>query len=249
MAYEYVGFGAFQLAFFDNRLKWQGFDNGSGGYFVGVTSMVDLQISKITPGDTQDVYFLSWATPGGSDNVVISLKDKTVYAHLWSGKSSINEVSDFAQIHGSVLSQPSKDTKFFPSDGPTGMVMLLWNLKANGIRFNLPSLNNFQPALVQAHHDAKDELKGKTFEFGQAKISIHDDGSMSVTNAVTGNESKSYRAHLTKIQEGIYFISWLENTISGQHIVVNTRTKKAYSHVLDNGKDRQEEIFDLIMVK
>ena len=73
--YEYVDFGSFTLAFYDNKLLWQ----GKGGYFDGVTAKVIPQVSKVA----NDIYFLSWVfATGGGDNVVVNFRTNKVFAHL-----------------------------------------------------------------------------------------------------------------------------------------------------------------------
>ncbi len=157
LAYNYVGFGSFELAFYDNRLKWRGFGDG---FFDKIVSQVNPTVSKVA----ENVYFLSWNTPGGTDNVVVNFDLGTVHAHLWSGTGSVDDYSDFDQIHGEILCAPSKDCAF-PEGAPTGMFGKLYRFILNSWKYDLPSLTEFQPPLVSSHADGLAELTGRTLRY------------------------------------------------------------------------------------
>lgn len=236
LAYDYVGFGSFELAFYDNRLKWRGFDYG---FFDKIVSQVEPNVSKVA----EDVYFLSWNTPGGTDNVVVNFDLGTVHAHLWSGNDSVDEYSDFDQIHGEILCSPSKDCRF-PEGAPTGSFGMLYHFVLNSWKYELPSLTEFQPPLVQSHADGLAELMGKTLRYdsgaGVVELQIND---LETWVSVDGAAAETFRTHVTKIAEGIYFISWLDERISGDHIVFNQNTMQVFDHVTSD-QIRGEQIFE-----
>jgi len=224
LAYDYVGFGSFELAFYDNRLKWRGFDYG---FFDKIVSQVEPNVSKVA----EDVYFLSWNTPGGTDNVVVNFSLGTVHAHLWSGTDSADEYSDFDQIHGEILCTPSKDCAF-PEGAPTGSFGMLYHFVLNSWKYDLPSLTEFQPPLVQSHADGLAELTGQTlrYEGDAGAVTVQIDGAETLVS-IDGAAAESHRTHVTKISDGIYFISWLDEPISGDHIVFNRNTMQVFDHV------------------
>lgn len=235
LAYDYVGFGSFELAFYDNRLKWRGFGHG---FFDKIVSQVEPNVSRIAEG----VYFLSWNTPGGTDNVVVNFDLGTVHAHLWSGADSVDDYSDFDQIHGKILCGPSKDCAF-PEGAPTGPFGMLYHFVLNSWAYDLPSLTEFQPPLVQSHADGVAELTGKALRYagdaGDVMLVIKDHETLV---AVAGAAPKIFRTHVTKIAEGIYFISWLDEPISGDHIVFNQNNMQVFDHVTSKAV-RGEQIF------
>ncbi|SHH40823.1 hypothetical protein SAMN05444003_3045, partial [Cognatiyoonia sediminum] len=224
LAYDYVGFGSFELALYDNRLKWRGFDYG---FFDKIVSQVEPNVSKVA----DDVYFLSWNTPGGTDNVVVNFDQDTVHAHLWSGPSSVDDYSDFDQIHGQILCEPSKECPF-PEGAPTGSFGMAYHFIANSWKYDLPSLTEFQPPLVQSHTDGLAELTGKPLQYegdsGAVTLQINDQETLvSIDRAA----AESFHTHVTKIADGIYFISWLDEPISGDHIVFNKNAMQVFDHV------------------
>jgi hypothetical protein len=52
-----------------------------------------------------------------------------------------------------------------------------------------------------------------------------------------------FRTFATKIDEGIYFISWLGD-LGGNHIVVNRQSMKVFRHISPSG-ERAETIYGL----
>ena len=63
--------------------------------------------------------------------------------------------------------------------------------------------------------------------------------------SVNDRPQQTYRTHVTKIADGIYFISWLDEPISGDHIVFNQNTMKVFDHVTSDAV-RGEQIHDVL---
>lgn len=237
MSYNYTGFGSFELAFYDNKLKWRGFDFG---YFDSVVSQVEPQVSKVT----DDIYFLSWSTPGGTDNVVVNLQASTVFAHLWSGPDSVDEYSDFDQIHGQILCLPSKNCPF-PEGAPTGTLGTVWAFMTNSWFYDLPSLSEFQAPRTDAHDAAIAELSNieVRYETKDGPVSVQILGPQTHVSVDAG-PSEAYRTHVTKVGDEIYFISWLGERTAGDHIVLDTNAMRVFDHISSEGQ-RGEEIAQL----
>ncbi|GAB5455420.1 MAG: hypothetical protein Hens2KO_16490 [Henriciella sp.] len=235
LAYNYEGFGSFQLAFYDNRLKWRGFDFG---YFDNIVAQVDPQVSKIA----DSIYFLSWNTPQGSDNVVVNFAQETVHAHLYGGPDSVDEHSAFDQIHGKILCGPSKDCAF-PEGAPTGSLGMLYKFVWNSWKYDLPSMADYEPPLVENHAAGINDLSGTKLRYagdnGAVSIEIEQD---ETRVSVNGGALKTFRTHATKIAHGVYLISWLDESVSGDHIVFNKNTMQIFDHVTSNAV-RGEQIF------
>lgn len=233
--YEYVDFGTFRLAIYDNKIKWRGY----GGYFDGIVSQVEPQISKIS----EDIYFLSWIFgEGGGDNVVVNFKTKKVFAHLRSGNASEDSPSDFEMIHGSVICGPSVDCNF-PEGEPISMLRMVLKLNNNTEKFKLPTIFENEKPLIQAHIDARNELFEMPIQFknDEGKVSIEVDGNITRVG-INGRNLKEYQTNVSKIDEGIYFISWLGNDQFGEHLVFNKNTMKIFNH-LTSKKIHQEQIY------
>ncbi|CAL2086063.1 conserved hypothetical protein [Tenacibaculum sp. 190524A05c] len=235
--YEYVDFGSFRLAIYDNRIKWRGY----GGYFDGITSEVEPQISKIS----EHIYFLSWVFgDSGGDNVVVNFKTKKVYAHLRSGNASENSPSDFEMIHGTVKCGPSIHCEF-PEGEPISMLRMILKLNSNTKKYELPTIFETKKPLIEEHLTARKELSGKTFIYDSEEglTSIKLDENITWVS-LENKDAKQYQTNITKISDGIYFLSWLGNSQFGEHIVLNTNTMKVFDH-LTNVKLHEERIYKL----
>lgn len=239
--YEYVDFGSFRLAIYDNKIKWKGY----GGYFDDIVSQVEPQISKVS----DSIYFSSWIFEGsGGDNVVVNFKNKTVFAHLRSGNASDDSPSDFEMIHGNVKCGPSSNCEYFEGES-SSMLKMIMKLNANTKKFNLPTIFETQKPLIQAHKDARTELLGLPFQYttedGIVSVNINND-SLKITRHNT--DTKTYKTYVSKIAEGIYFISWLENKKYGQHIVLNKNEMTVFDHMTYN-EERKEKIYKASLIK
>ena len=233
--YEYVDFGSFGLAIYDNKIKWRGY----GGYFDGIVSQVEPQISKISDG----IYFLSWVFgTGGGDNVVVNFNNKKVFAHLRSGSASEDSPSDFEMIHGIVNCGPSTNCQF-PEGEPVSMLSMVMKLNKNTKQFDLPAIFETEKPLIQAHIDARNELSGLPIQYenDEGIINIQVEGDKTLVR-INGRNLKQYQTNVSKIDEGIYFISWLGNEAFGEHIVFNRQTMKVFDHMTSK-EVREEQIY------
>ena len=231
--YAYDNFSGFQVAIFDNRIKWKGFQ----GYFHGVVSQVDPQISEIRDG----LYFMSWLIPDGGDNVVVNLNAMRVSAHLRSGDGA-GGGADFAVIHGEVLCF-DEPACAFPDGDPTLRLALMPMFIKNSLEFGLQPMPEVVWPDTSAEVDARAELAGQTvaYETPNGLVEVAVDGEQ--THVSLGDAGRqSFKSYATKIDEGIYFISWLGDEKYGDHIVVNQSEMKVYDHVfLEN--ERQEAVY------
>lgn len=235
--YEYVDFGSFGLAIYENQIKWRGY----GGYFDGIVSQVSPQISKVS----DNIYFLSWVFgDSGGDNVVVNFEDKKVFAHLRSGNASEDNPSDFEMIHGTVSCGPSIHCKF-PEGEPVSMLRMVMNLTANTKKFDLPTIFETKRPLVQAHLDARNELSlfAIQYETDEGLVTIQVDGDKTRVS-INGGVEKEYQTNVSKIGDGVYFISWLGNTSFGEHIVFNKNTMQVFDH-MTHKMVRTEEVYSV----
>ncbi|WP_018970753.1 hypothetical protein [Rubritalea marina] len=235
--YSYIDFGSFQLAIYDNQIKWR----GKGGYFDGIVASVEPQISKVDDG----IYFLSWVFGDhGGDNVVVNFKDNTVYAHLRSGQSNDDsEAPDFEMIHGNVQCGPSANGPF-PEGEPISMLRMILKLTKNTKKQNLPPMFTTPRPVTQAELIAREELAKRPicYESVEGNRNLKVLGGNTIVSDNAGSE-QSHRSYATKVADGIYFISWLGNPAFGNHIVFNAKTNKIYEHVIHQGL-RNEWIHD-----
>lgn len=229
--YQYVDFGSFRLAIYDNTITWYGYE----GYFKDITAQVSPQISKVSEG----IYFLSWLLPtGGGDNVVVNFNTNKVFAHLHQVDAKIS--ADFELIHGEVICGPSTDCEFSPGK-ITSVVNIIRLLKSNTKAFGLPAMGSMERPLIAEHITARDELAGSLIQYTTKSGTISfqlNDATTHVTDE-TGTK-QAYKTHATKIDEGVYFISWLANENFGEHIVFNINTKQIFDHILPDGTNQQQ---------
>lgn len=227
--YEYVDFGSFKLAFYDNKLIWQ----GNGGYFDGVTAKVIPQVSKVN----NDVYFLSWVFPnGGGDNVVVNFKTKKVFAHLH--QADAERSTPFELIYGNIICGPSKDCN--PPEGSVlNFLKVISLISSNSKKFNLTEMGTMERPIISEHKKAREELFGKIIDYGTGEETITIEIKGDVTFITDKKGVKEYQTHTTKIDTGIYFISWLQNDDFGQHIVFNQNTMKVFDQILLDGTSKE----------
>ncbi|MDT0540710.1 hypothetical protein [Croceitalea sp. P059] len=237
--YTYNNFGGFRLAIFDNKIKWRGYK----GYFDSIVSEVSPQISKV--GDS--IYFLSWILPnGGSDNVVVNLKNKTVFAHLDSGQTNDANTTDFEMINGSINCGPSIECPF-PDGELTSMFKVMSTIESNTESYNLPEIYTKEKPLIKENKSARTELTGKVLKLktpaGILVIKVED-----ATTHVTKPEgnSQSYKTYVTKPADDIYFISWLSKESNSENIVFNKSTMKAYDHVVNPEGTHEERVYEAL---
>lgn len=235
MQYEYQDFGAFRLAFTENKLKWKGY----GGYFDGVIAEVEPRISKIE----EDVYFLSWVFDnGGGDNVVVNLGEERVFAHLYHSNPKLS--NDFELIHGQVLCSRSADCQS-PDGDLMGLFKTILKLKSNIKKYDLPSLGTMSRPPIQANRDVQDAFANKILRYNREGEIIEIQISADSTRVSRGAVFEEHRNYATKISDGVFFISWLEDESSAKHIVFNANMMKVFEHtVIDNV--RREMIYDVV---
>jgi len=239
--YEYYGFGGFQLYMSERGLKWR----GDGGEFDSVVAMVTPQVSKVA----DNVYFMSWPTPGeGGDNVVMNFDEMTVNAHLGGGDR-------FRLITGVVHCRNSSDCI-----APEGDVMspaeTMQMLMANAQRSGRPrppggmggpgGPPQMPPAgpLSPADEAARDALRGKVLRFetqsGITSVVVADDTTIV---SVAGAAETSHATHATQVAENVLFVSW-GGPHGGNHIAFNAQTMKVYDQILADGT-RTEAIYEV----
>lgn len=224
--YTYNQFGGFQLRFADKKLNWQ----GMSGYFRGVSQQVDPIVSKVA----DDVYFMSWPTPGeGSDNVVMNFKSMQVFAHLTQPNGQ-----DMSIIEG-VIDCRNGSTCAAPSDDLTPPPGILSLINTNMAEQNLPPMNEaFTQSMspTGADKSAIEELVDLQidYETSDEKLSLRIGAKESVLKRENG-ELERVESYSTKVAEGIYFVSWLSAS-GDNHIVFNKDTNSAIDLVSADGE-------------
>jgi phenolic acid decarboxylase len=230
--YQYIDFANFQLAFYDNKLTWYGYD----GYFKDIIAQVEPQISKVN----ENIYFLSWLIPaGGGDNVVVNFDNNKVFAHLH--QPSAERSTDFELIHGSIVCGPATDCDFPVEEKTTGTLKLIRLLNANIKEFDLPEMGTMDRPLIPEHTAARDELAGKVIKYtaDNKVITVQVEGDLTKVTDETGT-TKEFQTHVTKIGTGVYFISWLTNEEFGQHIVFNENTMQVFDQITEDGVSKEQ---------
>ena len=101
----------------------------------------------------------------------------------------------------------------------------------------------------QAELDARAEMVGKVlnYEYADAaelRVLIHDDGISweGVSGNLRGMRSRSSGLRLTRVDEDIYFATWVTATGGEDSIVFNLNDMTVFAHVLDG---RQGNTFQL----
>ena len=230
--YEYYDFGGFQLLMSEHRLKWR----GVGGRFDGVVALVSPQVSRVA----DNIYFMSWGTPDGGDNVVVDFDAMTVNAHLGGGDR-------YRLIHGVVHCRNSSDCI-----APEGDVMsreeAMQTLAANARRAGQPGPPGGPPEpaagpLSPADLAAREALRGKVLRYetdrGTTSVAVADDATIVSED---GADEASHATHATQIADDVFFVSW-GGAHGGNHIVFNAETMKVYDQIMPDGT-RKEAIYD-----
>lgn len=230
--YGYDGFDDFNLAIYNNKIKWL----GQKGYFQGVATEVVPQISKVA----DNIYFFSWSTGSSGDNVVHNYNTMRVNAHL-----SESQVKDALwQIHGDVYNINSPES-VFPHSQLTPIKDIGKILKKNIAEKNLPpfaftaKISNFPEDIA-----GRKELTGLSIKYDtpDGVIEIEVDGDRTYVSK-NNQDIKDVFTAATKIADGIYFISW-EKGADSDHIVVNRNSMTVFDHVSPTG-ERKEAIYDI----
>lgn len=230
--YRYDAFGGFELAFYDGKLKWR----GVGGYFDGVVAQVEPQISKVS----ERVYFMSWPTGPGGDNVVMSIRDGRIYAHLDSGNEAPNRTTTFDMIHGVIECGPRRDCSY-PTGAPTPLLWALYRLGTNASKFGLEPMSSHDAARIDEHMEAEAALDGRVLRYRtpQGAFSLSFDGQrLSVGDPKGG--VLSHRLHATKVGARLYLVSWRDEVEGAQHLLFNGNTMRVYTHIQPDGSRREE---------
>ena len=230
--YEYYDFGGFQLLMSEHRLKWR----GVGGRFDGVVALVSPQVSRVA----DNIYFMSWGTPNGGDNVVVDFDAMTVNAHLGGDDR-------YRLIHGVVHCRNSSDCI-----APEGDVMsreeAMQTLAANARRAGQPGPPGGPPEpaagpLSPADLAAREALRGKVLRYepdrGTTSVAVADDVTIVSED---GADEASHATHATQIADDVFFVSW-GGAHGGNHIVFNAETMKVYDQIMPDGT-RKEAIYD-----
>jgi hypothetical protein len=147
-------------------------------------------------------------------------------------------------IHGSVNCGPSINCKF-PEGEPISMLPMAMKLNRNTKKFGLPTIFETEKSLIPAHIEARKELFNLPIQFkndeGVVSIQVRND----ITQvSINGKTPKEYQTNVSKIDENIYFISWLGNDQFGEHIVFNKNTMKIFDHMTSK-KIHQEQIYPI----
>lgn len=233
MSYRYEDFGAFRLLFEDGKMTWQ----GTEGYFAGIVFQVEPQVSKVADG----IYFLSWSTGNGGDNVVVNLNTMAVNAHLQGNEGPLLPIS------GPITCAPSEVCPA-PEGDPWTHDRIGPQIQQNAQSEGLPSMNSLGDAgraISPQDRAARDELAGKAIvyltEEGLVRVVVDGDETVVVRGDAAGQR---YLTHATKIADGVYFISWGMD-YAGNHIVFDTNNYRVFDHLESDNVTRREQIFQI----
>ena len=101
----------------------------------------------------------------------------------------------------------------------------------------------------QAELDARAEMVGKVLDYEYVdsaglRVLIHEDGISweGVSGPLSGMRSRSSGLRLSKIDEGIYFATWVTQTGGEDSIVFNLNDMTVFAHVFDG---RRGTVFQL----
>lgn len=230
--YGYDNFDDFNLAVYNHRVKWL----GQKGYFAGIARELIPLISKID----DNIYFMSWSTGSGGDNVVQNYNTMKVHAHL----SDESAGDALWVIRGNVYSINSEKS-VFPHSRLTPDEDVFKVIEKNIVEKCLPPFG-FKNSVSEFPEDcaARDELTGGIIEYDtpDSMMRIEVDGT--VTRLYEDRQNpKEFLTYATKIADGIYLISWKKGD-DNYHIVLNRNTMKAFSHLLPTG-ERAEVIYTI----
>ncbi len=234
--YGYDFFDNFNLTVYNNKVKW----HGQVGYFAGIAREVIPQASKVAEG----IYFVSWSTGVGGDNVVFNFNEHTVNAHLFD----MSAPDLILNIHGKIFNVNTEDTVYPHALLTPDEEMLPLITKNFEERKLLPDYG-FVKTLSPLPEDvlARQELMGKSIiiKTVEGELKIFFDGEK--MHLELGNRTLTYMTTVTKIADAVYFISWENDAFRG-HMVCNVKTKQAFQHLRPSG-ERKEEICNIVDFK
>ena len=234
--YTYNNFGGFYVEVEDHSLNWEGFH----GYFLGIARANPPQISEVAP----DVFLYSWRTRGnGSDNVVQNYNTMRVHAHLQPDDGAGQAIQ---MIHGVVHCRNTPECHR-PTSNLTPPSQVGPMIGRNAQEFGFPPL--FNPEVnntpkADADKAGRENLGGKVigYDTPEGKYRVRVDGNNTFVR-IGSQPEQVFQTYATMIADDLFFVSWMGGT-GGTHIVINTKTKKVYDHILPTG-ERRESIFDL----
>ncbi len=227
--YGYDFFDDFCLTVYNNKIKW----SGQLGYYRSISQEVTPQISKIA----NDVYFLSWETEHGRDNVVLNFATQKARSHV----SYTQFPHTLLRLHGRVYSVNAQDSEYphLPlsnaHDIPT---LIAQNIEERELP---PHDRILETASLPKPEDEKirQDFTGKTLtiatQFGMLQVLF----SGAVMTVIENALQYIFSTTISQVNEHIYFISW-DNAQHKGHIVCNFETMRAYRHMRPNGERREE---------
>ncbi len=223
----YEDFEDFNVGIYNHKAKWQ----GQKSYFMGISQELDVIISKIT----NNIYFLTWGTDAGRDDIVLNFDARRVNATSATGKNIMN-------VHGEIYEYNSVDAKFPHGDLTAGdkiMELVAKNISDN----DLTPMDKALPQELAEDDLARIELANKYIvcdcDVMQCKINIDH-------MHVHENGKKYPLFSLSNIDKDIYFMTWYGAT-GKCSIVINAKTKMMYMHMLKSDICRQCECeFDFV---
>ncbi len=218
--YSYEGFDDFALVIYNKKVKWLGLS----AYYKGISQEFTPMISKIN----DDIYYMSWITPLGRDDVVLNFAHSHVHATSKAGNSTVN-------VHGKIT-QFNTEKAVFPHATLTAnediMKMIEQNIKELGLH---PLDPNMPSPEYEVDKQAKEELMDKlilikggnvTYKLNVGHFHIHE------------NDEKFSLFSATKMGDSVYFITWIKGD-NKKSIVIDLNTNQAYVH------DKEEYIYPL----
>lgn len=232
--YVYNDFGGFQLRFSENKLNW----HGMGGYFEGVAQQVVPTASKIS----EDVYFMSWPTPGqGSDNVVMNLKTMQVFAHLTdpSGK-------EISVIDGAIICRNGSECAAPPTE-LTPPPEIVQKITSNMTELDLPPMNDLaldSRPLNSADLEALEDLMGLQIDYlaDASPVSLRVGNRESLIKTQNGDLTR-VQSFSTKVGEDLYFISWFD--AQGDNHILFDRAQSTATDLVSESGQRQETVTEI----
>lgn len=214
--YSYEDFAGFRVLIERNRLKFQ----GVSGEFEGITKLQTPQFSAVDEGVT----FMSWRVGGDmGDNVVLNLRDGTVFAHLGDGSS-------VRQLRGEIDCVGAPD-ECAPPEG-----RLQSTLEATLRVLARTAGSSDEAGGARLPTPAAQALEGKELRYrfdGEPAVALR-----VVEHAALVDEGQGFAPQggtFTSVADELYFISW-NGPHGGQHIVFNARTMEVHDQIRANGE-------------
>lgn len=233
--YSYEDFGGFALTWANNKVRW----DAMHGYYVGMQAETVPQVSKVAEG----IYFTSWGTGAGGDNVVHNFNSMTVNAHLNARYLWIPMDNIYGVIHCRDTPDCVRTEDPMRQNNVSGATILA----QNAARLGLPPRRRrslYITDVPDADVAARAELAGAaivyTTPFGTTRIEV--DG---VETGIKEDDGDViyYPSNATKIADEIYFISWA-GELGGNHVVFNRQSMQAFDHIWPTG-ERAELIYEI----